>query len=230
MLGKNWFIEPSIDFELKKYVLLAWLQQGEKNVKDQKIYPFYSDLEEHLEELKKFRQEKNDQQGNWKKEIESIQGDPPKIIYKKHPADDSLLQEVEMIIDYSVGNMEQNLREVENLHRKIRYDIRVFPVGIIPVYLKEGYFFLLNADEIKVYDYSFQSVYNSARSFSIQASHIGDYRFSFSTTLENIKTEVTRLHEKYTVPATFVFESRLKLPVEETFLPIAQEMLLEILA
>ena len=48
ILSKDWFIEPSIDFELKKYTLLAWLKQGQTALQQKKIYPFYSEIPLHL--------------------------------------------------------------------------------------------------------------------------------------------------------------------------------------
>jgi hypothetical protein len=43
-LNKNWLTEKYIDFEYKKYVLLAWLQEVNNNFQDQKLYPFLAQL------------------------------------------------------------------------------------------------------------------------------------------------------------------------------------------
>ena len=46
-LNKDWITENSLDFEYKKYVLLAYLQSVEKEFEVQRLYPALSDLVEH---------------------------------------------------------------------------------------------------------------------------------------------------------------------------------------
>jgi len=230
ILSKNWFIEPSIDFELKKYALLAWLQQGQTALDQKKIYPFFNEIPLHLEQVRSYKNQKEIYHKNLKKEIDSIKGDPPKIIYQLPEADSNLLQEVEMIINFSIEKLEESLRDAENFHRQIKNNLKIFNVGIYPLYIKEGYLFLLNNDLLKVYDYSAHSVFSNEKSLPVTTTFIGEFDFTSTTTLEKIKSEVTRSQEKYAVPATFVFESNTDLPVEETFLPLAKEMLAEIIS
>lgn len=230
ILNKNWFIEPSIDFELKKYTLLAWLQQGQSALQQKKVFPFFDELPLHLNDIKSYKNKKEAHLRNLKKEIDSFKGDPPKIIYQIPENDFSILQEVEMIINFSIEQLQENLREAENFYREIKSGMKIFNVGIFPLYIKEGYFFLVNQRQLKVYDYSCRSVFTNENSVKINTSFIGDFEYTSSTTFENIKSEITRTQEKYTVPATFVFESKTDLPIEETFLPLAKEMLAEIIA
>lgn len=230
ILSKDWFIEPSIDFELKKYILQAWLKQGEADLQQKKIYPFFDEIPMHLDLVRKYKNQKENYYQNLKKEIDSIKGDPPKIIYQLPEADTNLLQEVEMIINFSIQKLEESLREAENFHQQIKRNLRIFNVGVFPLYIKEGYLFLLNDDLLKVYDYSCRPVFSNEKSLPVSTTFIGEFDFTSTTTLEKIKSEVTRSQDKYAVPATFVFESRDELPVEETFLPMAKEMLAEIIS
>ena len=43
-LSKTWFAEGYIDFELKKYTLLAYLQEVNKYFYENKLYPQLADL------------------------------------------------------------------------------------------------------------------------------------------------------------------------------------------
>ena len=62
-LSETWFAEGRIDFELKKYTLLAYLQQVNQYFTESKLYPQLSDVIFHynnlqaLKENKKFLQE-----------------------------------------------------------------------------------------------------------------------------------------------------------------------------
>ncbi len=54
-LPKNWITEGLIDFEYKKYQLLSYLQESNKQFRQVKLYPVLGELIEHhrnLEELK----------------------------------------------------------------------------------------------------------------------------------------------------------------------------------
>ena len=57
-LSSNWFVEGLQDFEYKKYVLLAYLQ-GVKQAFDQALlYPVFSELIAHYQDLHAFQQSK----------------------------------------------------------------------------------------------------------------------------------------------------------------------------
>ena len=46
-LKENWFSDGWIDYELKKYTLLAYLKHVDEFFQDTKVYPFLSDLITH---------------------------------------------------------------------------------------------------------------------------------------------------------------------------------------
>ena len=54
-LSETWFADGYIDFELKKYTLLAYLQQVNKYFNENKLYPQLSDLIFHYNNLVAFR-------------------------------------------------------------------------------------------------------------------------------------------------------------------------------
>jgi hypothetical protein len=50
-LSQTWFAEGYIDFELKKYTLLAYLQQINKYFNENKLYPQLADLIFHYNNI-----------------------------------------------------------------------------------------------------------------------------------------------------------------------------------
>ena len=54
-LSVNWFIEGSLDFEYKKYQLLAYLQQINQHFNKTKLYPDLNDLIFHYNNIFAFR-------------------------------------------------------------------------------------------------------------------------------------------------------------------------------
>ena len=57
-LSETWFAEGYIDFELKKYTLLAYLQQVNKYFNENKLYPQLADVIFHYNNLVAFKENK----------------------------------------------------------------------------------------------------------------------------------------------------------------------------
>ena len=68
-LSETWFVEGYIDFELKKYTLLAYLQQINKYFNENKLYPQLADLIFHYNNLIAFRENKKHLQEHFPKKV-----------------------------------------------------------------------------------------------------------------------------------------------------------------
>ena len=55
-LSETWFAEGRIDFELKKYTLLAYLQEVDKYFNENKLYPQLADVIFHYHNIVAFRE------------------------------------------------------------------------------------------------------------------------------------------------------------------------------
>ena len=56
-LDPEWIYKEPLDFEYKKYTLLAYLQKCDKNFDDLKIYPDFVELSLHLANLQSINKE-----------------------------------------------------------------------------------------------------------------------------------------------------------------------------
>src|ERR1700749_4239755 len=57
-LSETWFADGYIDFELKKYTLLAYLQEINRYFNENKLYPHLSDIIFHYNNIVAFRENK----------------------------------------------------------------------------------------------------------------------------------------------------------------------------
>ena len=57
-LSETWFAEGRIDFELKKYTLLAYLQEVNRYFDENKLYPQLADIIFHFNNIVAFRENK----------------------------------------------------------------------------------------------------------------------------------------------------------------------------
>jgi hypothetical protein len=85
--------------------------------------------------------------------------------------------------------------------------------------------------EARVYEYQI-TIFEEpdARYRGIHTEYIMSYEKSLTCTYEAIKTELIRTINKFPNPATYLVESSLEIPFEETFLPIAKRTLVRYLA
>jgi hypothetical protein len=71
-LSETWFAEGFIDFELKKYTLLAYLQQVNKYFNETKLYPQLSDVIFHYNNLQALKENKKYLQEQFPKKLTGI--------------------------------------------------------------------------------------------------------------------------------------------------------------
>jgi len=226
-LSETWFADGYIDFELKKYTLLAYLQEVNKYFDEHKLYPQLADVIFHFNNLVAFRENKKFLQEQFPKKFTGIQLQRLQLLYEQMMEDDDVMQQLEEIIYYAAGEMRTTISNGTELYEMIEDKLKISPVGIIPLEQNEGYFFLNNAVALtRVYQYRL-SIYEKRdeRFRSIRTEFIDTWYRSIANTFENIKTELVRNRSQLPNPAVYAIETNISLPVEETLLPIAKRSL-----
>jgi hypothetical protein len=101
-LSKNWFIEGSIDFEHKKYILLDYLQEINRHFDKSRLYPNLTDLIFHFNNLLYFKKNKTMLQQAFPQRLTKADIEAVKLTYQKIVDDDSSMREIELIITYAM--------------------------------------------------------------------------------------------------------------------------------
>ncbi len=228
-LSETWFAEGYIDFELKKYTLLAYLQEVNKYFNENKLYPQLADIIFHYNNIAAFRENKKFLQDHFPKKLTGIQLEKLQILYQQMIEDDDLMQELEQIITYSADRIKSTIQNGTGLYEFVEEKIIITPVGIIPLENKEGYFFLnIDSKTSSVYQYRLSFFEKHDEKYrSIKTSFIKDWQRSFVNTNESIKSELIRSKKELPNPAVYSIEANLSFPVEETLLPIAKRRLVK---
>ncbi|MCU7550795.1 hypothetical protein OCK74_16875 [Chitinophagaceae bacterium LB-8] len=229
-LSETWFAEGFIDFELKKYVLLAYLQEIIKYFNQNKLYPQLADLIFHYNNLVAFRENKRFLQEQFPKKMTGLQMEKLQMLYEQMIADDELMQELEDIINYSTGEMKTTISSGTEIYEFVEGKMFISPVGLIPLDVQEGYFFLSagKSRNTRVYQYrlSFFEKYEE-KYRSIKTVYLQMQQRSMVYTYENIKRELIKTRTELPNPAVYCIETELSFPVEETLLPIAKRSLVK---
>lgn len=224
-LSQTWFAEGFIDFELKKYTLLAYLQQINTYFNENKLYPQLSDLIFHYNNIVAFRENKKYLEEHFPKKLSGIQIEKLQVLYEQMIADDDLMQELEAIINYSAGEMKTTISNGTEIYEFVEDNLTITPIGIIPIDIQEGYFFLSsgNTRSTHVYQYRLSFFEKHDEKFrSIKTSYVEMMYRSMVNTYESLKSELIKNRSELPNPAVYSIETGLSFPVEETLLPIAK--------
>jgi len=229
-LSQTWFAEGYIDFELKKYTLLAYLQQINQYFTENKLYPQLSDLIFHYNNIVAFRENKKYLEEHFPKKLTGIQIEKLQVLYEQMIADDELMQELEAIINYSAGEMKTTISNGTEIYEFVEENLTITPIGIIPIDIQEGYFFLSagNTKSTHVYQYRLSFFEKHDEKFrSIKTNYLEVMHRSMANTYESLKSELIRNRSELPNPAVYSIETGLSFPVEETLLPIAKRSLVK---
>ena len=227
-LSETWFADGYIDFELKKYTLLAYLQEVNKYFNENKLYPQLADVIFHYNNLAAFRENKKFLQEQFPKKLTGVQIEKLQVLYEQMIEDGELMDELEDIINYSASKMKKAITNGTEIYEFVEEKLTIFPVGIIPLDIHEGYFFLSegNYGNTRVYQYRLSFFEKHDEKYrSIRTEFIDNWQRGMVNTYENIKAELIRIKSELPNPAVYSIETDLRFPVEETLLPIAKRSL-----
>jgi hypothetical protein len=232
-LSETWFAEGYIDFEQKKYTLLAYLQEIDHHFNENKLYPQLGDLIFHYNNIVAFRQNKKYLQEHFPKKLNGIQLEKLQLLYQQLIEDDELMQELEDIIQYSAGKMKSAIQSGAGIYEFVEEKIDISPVGIIPLDTQEGYFFLSsgNTRSTRIYHYRLSIFEKHDEKYrSIRTSYLDVWHRSLAHTYEHIKSELIRHRVDLPNPAVYSIETELSFPIDETLLPVAKRRLVKYIA
>ena len=227
-LNKNWITEKLIDFEYKKYILLAFLKEVSENFEYNKLYPHLSELVEHYRQMVSIKENKQNLLNAFPQKIEKLDMENLKIGYEKIMEDDSIMNEIENIINFSIPQFKHYLNEGKKIYDSVEEKIHISPVGLMPLNTQFGYMLLNDRQETKVYEYQITIFEQSTEKYrGIHTTYLKSYANSISNTFESIKSNLIKEHKSMPNPAAFAIEAEIELPLQETFLPIAKRSLVK---
>jgi hypothetical protein len=227
-LSETWFADGYIDFELKKYVLLAYLQEVTKFFNENKLYPQLGDIIFHYNNLVAFRENKKYLQEQFPKKLTGIQMEKLQVLYEQIIEDDELMQELEDIIQFSTGKMKTAISSGSQIYEFVEENLNIFPVGLVPLDTNEGYFFLSEGSYRRtiVYQYRLSFFEKHDEKFrAIRTEFVSEWERNIVNSYENIKGELLRLKRDLPNPAVYSIETDLSFPIAETLLPVAKRSL-----
>jgi hypothetical protein len=224
-LSDTWFTEGYIDFELKKYTLLAYLQHVHSYFNQNKLYPQLADIIFHYNNIVAFRENRKFLQERFPKQLSEINMQKLQLEYEKMIADSALMQELEEIIYFSAERIKVTIQSGTELYESVEDTLKIEPVGLLPLDTREGYLLICDGRFNTTIAYQYQlTIYekHDEKYRGLRTDYINQWIRSVSNSVENIKAELIRNRRNFPNPAVYNIETSLAYPMEETLLPIAK--------
>ena len=229
-LGINWFIEGSLDFEYKKYILLDYLQEINRYFDKSKLYPNLTDLIFHYNNLLYFKKNKSTLQQAFPQRLTLADIEAVKLTYQKIVDDDSSMKEIESIITYALQKMDPAIQTGKEIYDFVESRLNIDPVGIIPLMPYHGYFSLRNGKEKThgIYEYQITIFENKDDKYrGININFLDTYEESITKTPEAVKLDLILRNKYMPNPAVYYVQSDITFPLEQTLLPVAKRSLVK---
>ncbi|MCA6073355.1 hypothetical protein [Fulvivirga sedimenti] len=227
-LDDNWLTAGWVDFEYKKYLMLAYLQEVKGAFQKMELYPSLGDLVRHFNNLQKIRGNKDFIQENFPDKLDGIDARNLRLQYKKMVEDDEVMAAIEEIIAFAYPKLKEALDEGKEIYEFVEDNCELSPIGVMPLYANEGYFFVSMDRDDTVYIHQYQITifeHINEKMRGIHSTLVNKVTRGVGETFESIKKGLIATRKTLPNPATFLLYSKLSVPGEPTLVPVARRML-----
>jgi hypothetical protein len=227
-LQNNWLTEGTFDFEYKKYVLLAYLQHINAEFTSNKLHPYLPELRGHLDYCRQIRTQKSRIKTSLPKNLTGINLRELKLEYEETHQDDPFMEDLNYILDFAMPMFSQYIEDGTERFSEIEENVKISPVGIVPLRLQEGYLLFLHTFQPYVSIFQYQlALYNQMKERYLKTWFLETVRIGISNSVSQIKVDLTRKNQFMPNPATYMVESKYDYPLHETLVPVAEKLMLK---
>lgn len=222
--------DRDLDFEYRKYVLLAYLQKVGSRFREKRLYPYLNELKRQYTEFLAFKGKKDELANAFPGELSGIDLEKRRLTYEASVEDEAFMEEIDRIIELSLPRIKERLKDGEELRSSVMDRVDVRPVGLLPLQKREGYLLLSRPDEWRAYRYRLNMVQDPSadrRYRDLRTRYLSSFRKIDPP--EKLKEHLIKEYRDLPDPAVFRIGSELLVPHIETLLPIAKQLLMHLL-
>ncbi len=229
-LNQDWISEGSLDFEYKKYILLAYLQYVDSHFGEAKLYPPLSDLMTHYRNLTALKNEKSQFEQSFPKSLSGIDAAKLELTYEKLIQDDKALSAVNEIVEFAIPQFAHSIEKGKSIYDLVEEQMALETIGLLPLYINEGYLLLHNDKdkEVNIFRYRMSMIELGVERYrALYTTFIDKEYRAIGNSFENIKLRLAKNFADLPNPATYLINSKLTFPLTETLLPVAKRLLIK---
>lgn len=226
-LSRDWITQGLVDFEYKKYILLAYLKTVNESFGKAELYPFLADLVFHYRNLMSIKENQALLRDSFPKELSVEEVRKLELSYRKIVEDDELMAELESIIEFAIPKIKDSLQDGTVIYEYVESQCEISPIGVSPLYAREGYLFVSQPPERETNVYRYQvSIFEGSQEQlrSLNTELIEQVEKKPLHTYERIKLDLLSRFKDLPNPATYLIYSKMRFPFTETLMPVAKRL------
>ena len=224
------FTSGNRDLEWRQYQIQQGLKEAYEEFSHNRLYPTLHDLIDLHNAVADLLQKLDDLEGHLPKSLKGVDIVEGKLVYDSHPHGGPDIDDLATLIAWSMPLLRHAIEEGMEIFNFVDEHVSVDQVGILAVYLEEGYWF--------VPDKKLSLMHLLRYEVSLFSSATEKYRALKTRVLESIEERILHrspesykrgLMERYSDlpnPATFLSETDIDFPFQETMLPVAKRKLM----
>ncbi len=229
-LNLSLFTSGNRDLEWRQYQIQQGLKEAYDEFSRNRLYPTLRELIDLHNAVADLLQKLHDMEERLPRSLKEVNLVEGKLVYDSLPHGGTDMDELATLITWAMPLLKHAIEEGMEIYNFVDEHVSIDQVGILPVYLEEGYWF--------VPDKKLSLLHLLRYEVSLFSSTTERYRALKTRVLESI--EESHLHrspesykhglmERYTDlpnPATFLSETDIDFPFQETMLPVAKRKLM----
>lgn len=228
-LSFDWIYKGWLDREYKEYLVLAYEQKVKESFQKLHLFPELYNVKKHLENLNEIYNKSRSIDDSLKQKLIDIDWKNKKLTYQKETQYTDAIKELQSIIEFSLPKFKKLHDDGQSIDEEIRKQISIENLGIIPLYNKEGYivFHQEDCDFMPIYRYDAHIISQKAKLPIVKLKRIEQLQLSSKIAFHQIKKFLINRFEDLPNPATYLFHSSKKYPVDQTLAPIAGQLMVQ---
>ncbi len=228
------FLSADKDWEMNQYRVLGGIKEYHTELTKKRVYPALAELIHLASILENIIDNKSKLKESFPKQIKDFDIKNQKVTFETFGRFTPDVEFLFELIEWAFPLIRSEIEEAIVLYDFVEKNIEIDHVGIVPLNKDEGYFLVNDNKSAKIQIHRFES--------SIFSSDTEKYR-SLKTKLiqeikkalierspESIKLDLIKQYTDLPNPATFICDTDLDFPFNETIFPIAKRKLMAMVA
>lgn len=230
MLTLDMFTQGVTDLEAAQYRVMAALTEVKRGFRQNTLYPGLGELIELSSVLETITRNRDRYRSSLPRTLTGVDLEKKELLFDAVPADEESVARAFELLLWAMPFVKDLTDEGVAMYDFVHQNLSIDPVGIMPLYRDEGYVFLpdhrSNVVHVLRYELSLYTAeeehYRAMRTVEIEA-HVPS---SPLETPEDLKLWLMEAHKEMPNPATFLMDTDLDFPFDQTILPVAKRKLM----
>jgi hypothetical protein len=228
------FLSADKDWEMNQYRVLGGIKEYHTELNRKKIYPTLAELIHLASILENIVDNKSKLKESFPKQIKDFDLKNKKVTFEtigRFTPDVEFLFE---LIEWAFPLIKNEIEEAIVLYDFVEKNIEIDHVGIVPLNKDEGYFLITDNEAAKIQVHRFESSIfssNTEKFRSLKTKLVQEIQVALiERSPESIKLDLIKQYNDLPNPATFICDTDLDFPFNETIFPVAKRKLMGMVA